>query len=167
MISLFFALSLISRAMKYFLILTSALFFLTLSCFAQKKAAEPGLPEVRIAYDRGKYQEALSKLGAAEKGLKTPGPELLYLKILVQKALLPPANDPAFYNHMDQFDKLENLRDNCKKYLILYLSAGNADGPKQKKVQQIQQSLKDYPVAKVQFDEIMHLRNSQKKHTGN
>jgi hypothetical protein len=163
MISLFFALSLVSRAMK-FLILTSALFFLTLSCFAQKKPKEPELSGVRMAYHQGKYQEALSKLEAAEKGLKNPEPELLYLKILVQKALLPPASDAAFYNQMDQFDKLEVLRDNCKKFLVFYSSAANVDGPKQKKVQQIQQGLKAYPVAKVQFDEIMHLRNSQKKY---
>jgi hypothetical protein len=164
MISLLFALSLVSRAMKYFLILTSALFFLTLCCTAQKKPAVHGADHIRKDYEQGKYGQALVKLQAAEKGGKKTGQEHLYLKILVQKALLPPAKDSAFYNHIKQFDKLEELRENCKKYLDFY-GASNTESIKIKKVKQIQSDLREYPVAKVQFDEIMHLRNIQKKHS--
>lgn len=149
--------------MKYFLFLTSVLFFSTLPGPAQRKPATPGLNSIRMAYDQGKYQQALHALEAAEKNNKNPAPDLLYLKVLIQKALLPALEDPAFYNHMDQFEKLEVLRDNCKKYLDLNLSVSTARSLKQKKVQQIQQSLSKYPVAKVQFDEIMHLRNSRFK----
>jgi hypothetical protein len=162
MISLFFALSLVSRAMKYFLFLISALFFLTLSSPAQKKVAFRGADEIRKDYEQGKYGQALVKLQSLEKGGKKMGQDHLYLKVLVQKALLAPAKDSAFYNHIEQFDKLEELRENCKKYLDFY-GISKAEGPKLKKVQQIQLDLREYPVAKVQFDEIMHLRNTQKK----
>lgn len=164
MISLFFALSLASRAMKYFLILTSALFFLTSSCAAQTKTALQGLDDIRRDYEQGKYRQALAKLKVAEKRSKKTGPELLYLKILLQKAILPPADDDAFFNEIEQFDRLEELRDNCKIYLDFYGSS-NAESLKQKKVQQIQLNLREYPVAKVQFDELMHLRKIQKKHS--
>ncbi|HMI01501.1 MAG TPA: hypothetical protein VK541_03415 [Pedobacter sp.] len=152
-----------SRAVKYFLILTSALFFLTLSCHAQKKPALQGLDDILTDYEQGKYQQALAKLKAAEKRSKKTEPELLYLKILLQKAILPPENDDAFYNQIEQFDKLEELRDNCKIYLDFYASAPNSENTKLKKVQQVQQDLREYPVAKVQFDEIMHLRKSRKR----
>jgi hypothetical protein len=82
----------------------------------------------------------------------------------LQKALLPPAKDSAFYNHIEQFDKLEELRGNCKKYLDLY-GISNAESYKLIKVKQIQLDLHEYPVAKVQFDELMHLRKIQKKHS--
>lgn len=162
MISLFFALSLTSRAMKHFLFLTSALFFLTVSGAAQNKAALRRTDEIRKDYEQGKYRQALTKLQAAEKRDKHKGPEFLYLKVLLQKALLPPARDSAFYNHIEQFDKLEELRENCKKYLDFHGSA-KAENLKIKKVRQIQLDLREYPVAKVQFDEIMHLRKIQKK----
>lgn len=164
MISLFFALSLTSRAMKYFLILTSALFFLTLSCAAQKRTALQDLDDIRRAYEQGKYLQALAKLKVAEKRSKKTGSELLYLKILLQKAILPPADDDAFYSQIEQFDSLEELRDNCKIYLHFY-GPSNPESPKLKKVQQIQLDLREYPVAKVQFDELMHLRRIQKKHS--
>lgn len=164
MISLFFALSLASRAMKHFLILTSALFFLTLSCAAQKNTALQRLDDIRRDYEQGKYRQALAKLKVAEKQSKKTGTELLYLKILLQKAILPPADDDAFYNEIEEFDRLEELRDNCKIYLDFYRSS-NAESHKLKKVQQIQLDLREYPVAKVQFDELMHLRKTQKKHS--
>ena len=75
--------------------------------------------------------------------------------------MLPAVNDTAFYKHMKQFDTLEDLRANCKSYLNTY--ARSPADPKYKKVLQIQSSLKDYPVARVQFDEIMHLRNTTRQ----
>lgn len=163
MISQFFALSLIPRAMKYFLILTSALLFWALSCAAQKKTALQGLDDIRRDYERGKYRQALANLKVIEKRGKNTGPELLYLKILLQKAILPSPNDDAFYDQIEQFDRLEELRDNCKIYLEYYASAPNAESTKLKEVRQVRQDLREYPVAKVQFDEIMHLRKSQKR----
>jgi hypothetical protein len=149
--------------MKYFLILTSVLFFSILHCAAQKKPALQGLDDIRRDYEQGKYRQALVNLKVIEKRSKKTGPELLYLKILLQKAILPSADDDAFYNQIEQFDRLEELRDNCKIYLEFYASAPNTESTKLKKVRQVQQDLREYPVAKVQFDEIMHLRKSQKR----
>lgn len=98
----------------------------------------------------------------AEKLDKKNSPQILYLKIMAQRALLPEADDPAFYNHMEQFDKLEELREHCKLYLS-YPVPAKISLAAHKKIFAIQQSLKPYPVAKVQFDEIMHLRNSGKQ----
>jgi hypothetical protein len=81
----------------------------------------------------------------------------LYLKIVKQRKMLPGVNDTAFYRHMKQFDALEDLRSNCKSYLSIY-SKSPAD-PKYKRVLRVHQSLKEYPVARVQFDEIMHLKS--------
>lgn len=83
--------------------------------------------------------------------------DALYLKILKQRKMLPGVNDTAFYRHMEQFDALEDLRSNCKKYLT---NAKPHASQKYRQVIQIQQSLRDYPVARVQFDEIMHLKNT-------
>lgn len=85
----------------------------------------------------------------------------LYKQILAQRALLPGVKDPAFYTNMKKFEELEILRENCSIYLKNYgkLVALRKEASK---VYQVQQSLKGYPVAKVEFDENMHLQNAIK-----
>lgn len=85
----------------------------------------------------------------------------LYKQILAQRALLPGVKDPAFYTNMKKFEELEILRENCSIYLKNYgkLVALRKEA---NKVYQVQQSLKGYPVAKVEFDENMHLQNAIK-----
>lgn len=85
----------------------------------------------------------------------------LYKQILAQRALLPGVKDPAFYTNMKKFEELEILRENCSIYLKNYgkLVAFRKEA---NKVYQVQQSLKGYPVAKVEFDENMHLQNAIK-----
>jgi hypothetical protein len=85
----------------------------------------------------------------------------LYKQILAQRSLLPGVKDPAFYTNMKKFEELEILRENCSIYLKNYgkLVALRKEA---NKVYQVQQSLKGYPVAKVEFDENMHLQNAIK-----
>lgn len=147
--------------MKIFLTLLLISFAMPICCMAQKKPAKTALDAARTAYTKGQYQLASDKLQAAEKTGKNPGYDFLYLKILIQKSLLPPATEPAFFNHMEQFDKLETLRENCRKFLDQY-SENHKTRPLQKKIRQIQESLKAYPVARVQFDENMHLHKAEK-----
>ncbi|HKG06296.1 MAG TPA: hypothetical protein VKB19_07560 [Pedobacter sp.] len=136
---------------------------LMLCGFAQIGPSGSKLTAAQAAYTKGRYQEALNRLADAERLQKQTTAPVLYLKILVQRALLPAVNDSAFYNHMEQFDKLEVLRENCRLYLSNPVPAKISFAAYQK-ISQVRQSLTHYPVAKVQFDEIMHLKNTGKQH---
>lgn len=144
-------------------LLTFTLICLSMCSFAQSDPVSLKIKAAQIAYTKHQFKETLGHLKDAEKLDKKNSPQILYLKIMAQHALLPGVDDPAFYNHMEQFDKLEELREHCKHYLSCPAPAKISTAA-QKKVYAVQQSLKSYPVAKVQFDEIMHLRNSGKQY---
>lgn len=113
------------------------------------------------SYHAGEYDSTLIKLEQAQKNAGKITPAILYWRILAQKALLPGVKDPAFYTNMKKFEELEMLRENCSIYLKSYGKLP-AFIEESNKVYQVQRSLKGYPVAKVEFDEIMHLQNAVK-----
>jgi len=147
--------------MRQFLTLLIAFICLTTVSMGQSAAVKTRIKEAEKSYHAGKYSNALIKLEQAEKVAGKANSSILYWRILAQRALLPGVKAPAFYTNMKKFEELEILRENCSIYLKNYgkLAALNEQS---NKVYQVQQSLKGYPVAKVEFDEIMHLQNAIK-----
>ncbi|NRF41493.1 hypothetical protein [Pedobacter foliorum] len=147
--------------MKQFLSLLVVFTCLTMTGMGQSISAKTRIREAQKSYHIGQYNSALTKLEQAEKAVGKVNFSILYWRILTQRALLPSVKDPAFYTNMKKFEELEILRENCSIYLKTYgkLAALNEQS---NKVYQVQQSLKGYPVAKVEFDEIMHLQNAIK-----
>ena len=119
------------------------------------------MKEVEKSYHAGEYEATLIQLEQAQKIARKITPAILYWRILAQKALLPGVKDPAFYTNMKKFEELEMLRENCNFYLKSYGELP-ALSEQRNKVYEVQRSLKGYPVAKVEFDEIMHLKNAVK-----
>lgn len=146
---------------RQFLILLAVFICLTTASKGQSVSVKTIVREAEKSYHAGKYSNALIKLEEAEKVAGKANSSILYWRILTQRALLPGVKDPAFYTNMKKFEELEILRENCSVYLKNYgkLAALNVQS---NKVYQVQQSLKGYPVAKVEFDEIMHLQNAIK-----
>ncbi|WP_214227493.1 hypothetical protein [Pedobacter sp. B4-66] len=147
--------------MKQFLNLLVIFTCLTIASMGQSISAKTRIKEAEKSYHAGQYNSALTKLEQAEKVVGKVNSSILYWRILAQRALLPGIKDPAFYTNMKKFEELEILRENCIIFLKNYgkLAALNEQS---NKVYQVQQSLKGYPVAKVEFDEIMHLQNAIK-----
>lgn len=143
--------------MKRFFLTAMISLCVILNTRAQSKPAAEKLNAAQALFNKGKYEDALIRL----KGTGKTSPAILHLTIITQRALLPDVNDPRFYNDIKQFDKLEELRDNCRIFLASYQKSG-VSRYKLKEVQDVQQSLKPFPVAKVQFDEMMHLHKSSK-----
>jgi len=144
-------------------LLILAFICLSMCSIAQNTPVMLKIKAARAAYAKHQFQQTLDYLKDAEKLDKKNNLQILYLKIMAQRALLPGVDDPAFYNHMEQFDKLEELREHCKHYLDYPVPAKISEAAHHK-IFAVQKSLNPYPVAKVQFDEIMHLRNSGKQH---
>ena len=145
--------------MKQALVLWIAVVFMALNGKAQVVSVTGLVRGAEKSYHDGQYGNALTKLDQAEKIAGKASSSILYWRILTQRALLPGVKDPAFYTKMKKFEELEMLRENCITYLKNYgkLAAFNKQSDK---VYQVQLSLKGYPVAKVEFDEIMHLQNA-------
>ncbi|ETZ21635.1 hypothetical protein [Pedobacter sp. V48] len=119
------------------------------------------MKEAEKSYHSGDYEATLIKLEQAQKNAGKITSGILYWRILAQKAILPGVKDPVFYTNMKKFEALEMLRENCSFYLKSYGKLP-AFSEQCNKVYEVQRSLKGYPVAKVEFDEIMHLQNAVK-----
>jgi len=147
--------------MKQFLTFLTVFICLTTVSMGQSISAKTRIAEAEKSYHSGQYSNALTKLDQAEKIVGKVNSSILYWRILTQRALLPGVKDPAFYTNMKKFEELEILRENCSIYLKNYgkLVALRKEASK---VYQVQQSLKGYPVAKMEFDENMHLQNAIK-----
>src|SRR5687768_14424561 len=147
--------------MKKVLILLVVLTCSAIVGVAQVASVNSIVKEAETSYHAGEYEATLIKLEQAKKNAGKIAPAILYWQILAQKALLPEVKDPAFYTNMKKFEELELLRENCSTYLKSYGKL-SAFSEQSNKVYLVQQSLKGYPVAKVEFDEIMHLQNAIK-----
>ena len=147
--------------MKKLLILLVVLISSVITGSGQVVSVNSKVREAEKSYVAGEYESTLVKLEQAQKNAGKITPAILYWRILAQRALLPGAKDPAFYTNMKKFEALELLRENCGTYLKNYGKLALL-GDQSNKVYQVQQSLKGYPVAKVEFDEIMHLQNAKK-----
>lgn len=147
--------------MKKVLVLFVALICNVVAGKGQVASVSAKVKEAQKSYHAGEYENALIKLDEAQKNAGKITPAILYWRILAQRTLLPGVKDPAFYTNMKKFEALELLRENCITYLKSYGKL-TAFSEQSRKVYQVQQSLKGYPVAKVEFDEIMHLQNAIK-----
>jgi len=139
------------------LLLSILMTFLLQGPQAQTPQNNTLLQQARLEYRKKHFLRTQLLLDSAEK---TSGisPDLLHLKILNQRALLPATTDPRFYQDMKQFEKLEDLRENCISFQSHY---PQAPAKQQAEVRSVQESLKEYPVAKVQFDENRHLQRTR------
>ena len=147
--------------MKKVLILYVVLICSAIAGNGQVASVNSKVKEAEKSYRAGAYESTLIKLYQAQKNAGKITAAILYWRILAQRALLPGVKDPAFYTNMKKFEALELLRENCSTYLKNYGKL-TLFGEQSNKVYQVQQSLKGYPVAKVEFDEIMHLQNAIK-----
>jgi len=147
--------------MKKVLILLIVLICSVIVGRGQVESVNSIMKEVEKSYHAGEYEVTLIKLEQAQKIARKITPAILYWRILAQKALLPGVKDPAFYTNMKKFEELEMLRENCNFYLKSYGKLP-AFSEQCNEVYEVQRSLKGYPVAKVEFDEIMHLKNAVK-----
>lgn len=123
-------------------LLTSVLFFLSVSALAQGSAmADLKFEEAEIAFNNYDYETTIKKLNDFDKLIGNVKDKSLYLRIISQDKLFDPS---ILYESEDQFNLLVSLRKNTNAYLKAMESSGLDD--RYREVYSINEKLQNYKI---------------------